>query len=123
MQNEPAAMLVFDAVAGRLTLVAPEVAVGEPVLMIVAPNADVGAGALRVHILSDAYDKDAGAPTCARWVREGLARYVHQEKFPGILERLGLRLPSSDFQNKPGTMRSLVEKNLAGHRRDTGVRR
>lgn len=115
-------MLVFDAVVGRLTFIAQEIVV-EPVLMIVAPNVDDGASTLRVHIQSDAYDKGTGAPPCARWVREGLARYVHQEKFPGILERSGLRLPSSALQDKPGTMRGLAEKNLAGHRRELGVSR
>jgi len=95
VQNEPAATLVFDSVAGRLTFITPEVVGGTPVLMIVEPNVDVGAGALRVPILLNAYDKDAGAPPFARWMREGLLRYVNQGNSRRFWRRLGSDCPVS----------------------------
>ncbi len=40
-----------------------------------------------------------------------------QKEFPAILPRSGLQLPSTAKQNKPGTARTLTEKNLSGYTR------
>ena len=114
--EDPAAVFESDTVSRRLTFIAPETVGGAPVIVIVEPNVDVGAADLRVHILVNAYDKDGGKPPFGRWMRDGLARYVDQKKFPTILAQAGLQLPSTT-QNKPGTRKILTEKNLAGYRR------
>lgn len=66
-------------------------------------------------VLVNAYDKDGAPLPVARWLREGNARYVNQKEFPAILNASGLQLPSTAFQNKPGTGKILTEKNLAGY--------
>jgi len=118
--ESPAAVFDSDTVAGRLVVVAPETVQGSHVLMVVEPDAEIGSAALRLHLLVNAYDKDDGPPPYGRWLRDGLARYVDQKKFPTILAQAGLRLPSTAVQNKPGTRRILSEKHLAGYRRAQG---
>ena len=49
--------------------------------------------------------------------QSGLGRLVDQKVFPAVLERSGLQLSSSAWQNKPGTKKILTEKHLAGYRR------
>jgi len=112
--DDPAAVFDSDTVKGRMVFVAPELVAGSPVLIVVEPNAEIGA-TLQAHLLVNAYDKDR-APPFARWLRDDLARYVNQKKFPDVLARAGLQLPRK-AENKPGTARILTEKNLAGYRR------
>lgn len=60
--------------------------------------------------------REAGAPY-QRWVSQGLLRYVDQKKFPALFEAVaGRQLPSTALQNKPGTKRTLTERNHVGQR-------
>lgn len=109
--DAPAAVFDSDTEKGRLVFVAPELVAGSMALIIIDPKA----GALDAHLLLNAYDKDNGNPPIARWMREGLARYVDKKKFPTVLDASGLQLPGTAFQNKPGTRQILTEKNLNGY--------
>lgn len=111
--DAPAAVFDSDTVDGRLVFVAPELVSGKLALIVVEPDADPAAG-LKAHLLVNAYGKDAGAPF-ARWVNDGLARYVDQNKFPAVLARAGLQLPRKALENKPGTKKILTDKNLVGY--------
>lgn len=111
--DNPAAVFDSATVDGRLVMVAPEVINGAPVLMVVEPQQ----GGVKVHLLQNAYDKDGSPPPLGRWLREGLAHYVDQKKFPAVLGDSGLQLSSSAWQNKPGMGKILTEKNLSGYRK------
>jgi hypothetical protein len=54
----------------------------------------------------------------AQWLAAGKGRYIDKKEFPAVLRRrVGLQLPDTAYQNKPGTSNTLIEKNLAGYRR------
>ena len=59
------------------------------------------------------YDAPSQAPYL-RWISEGKMRYADKKEFPAVLRRFGLQLPETAYQNKPGTIKILNEKNLAG---------
>jgi len=119
--DSPAAVFDSETVPGRLVVVAPELVAGAPALIIVEPNAKVGSQPLVVHLLVNAYDAQGGKTPFARWARDGLLKYADQKKFPDVLARAGLQLPSTAVQNKPGTKKILSEKNLSGYRRANGL--
>ena len=112
--DNPAAVFDSDTVAGRLTMIAPELVNGDLVLMAIEPNAN----GTQVHIMVNAYNKDGGHPPIGRWLREGKGYLVDQKKFPTVLSDSGLQLSSSAWQNKPGMRKILTEKNLAGYRKE-----
>lgn len=114
--DNPAAVFDSDTVPGRLVLIAPELVNGSPVRLIVQPNSTDSRAGTTVHVLVNAYDAGGQAPFL-HWLRAGLGRFVDQRKFPAILGRLGLQLPNTVLQNKPGTKRILTEKQLGGYRK------
>lgn len=115
--ENPAAVFDSDTVPGALVFVAPELVNGSVALVTVEPDSTVSA-TLMAHEVTNAYDKDNGSPPLARWLRDGLARYVDQKEFPAVASRAGLQLSGKAFANKPGTPRILTEKNLTGWRRE-----
>jgi ADP-Ribosyltransferase in polyvalent proteins/Phage MuF-C-terminal domain len=114
--DNPAAVFDSDTVPGRLVLIAPDLVNGSPVRLIVQPNSTDSRAGTTVHVLVNAYDAGGQAPFL-HWLRAGLGRFVDQRKFPAILGRLGLQLPNTVLQNKPGTKRILTEKQLGGYRK------
>ncbi|MDO4770014.1 MAG: hypothetical protein Q4A11_06580, partial [Brachymonas sp.] len=136
--DNPAAVFDSDTQPGRLVFIAPELVRGSPVRMIIDPRPD-GKG---VNLLINAYDAERNP--FARWINDGLLRYVDTKKTtPGaksfqsrltglpdnrgrgnsadVLSRAGLQLPRKEMQNKPGMPKILTEKNLAGWRKDQSL--
>lgn len=112
--DNPSAVFDSATMPGRLVMIAPELVDGNIVMMVIEPDAKVDRR-LNVHLMVNAYSKDQGKPPIAAWARDGLTRYVNQKEFPAVLSRSGLQLPSTAFQNRPGTGKILTEKNLAGY--------
>lgn len=114
--DDPAAVFKSDTVKGRLVFVAPEPVAGAPMLMIVDPTPD--GKELKVSLLVNAYDAQGGQTPFRRWLSGGMALYADKKKFPALLaQSVGLQLPDTALQNKPGMPRILTEKNLAGWRK------
>lgn len=111
--ENPAAVFDSDTVKGSLVFIAPESFSGAPIRMIVVPNAKQGS--LEIHMLANSYDAQIKAPT-ARWVREGLLRYIDKVKSPTLLARSGLQL-SSMAQQPRGIKRKIYQySDLAKYR-------
>lgn len=90
--DDPALVFDSDTVDGRLVFFAPELLNGDPILVVLDPDAT--AHGLQVNLLVNAYDKDSGKIPMRRWVNEGLLRYYNTKKSPAILARSGLQLSS-----------------------------
>ena len=115
--ENPAAVFESDTEAGRLVVIAPETLGGAPVSIIVEPQPTAGGEKLYASLLVNAYDRPGQTPFM-RWIGDGLLRYVDKKKFPAVFAlSVGRRLPDTALQNKPGTVRILTEKNLAGWRK------
>ena len=115
--ENPAAVFESDTEAGRLVVIAPETLGGAPVSIIVEPQPTAGGENLYASLLVNAYDRPGQTPFM-RWIGDGLLRYVDKKKFPAVFAlSVGRRLPDTALQNKPGTVRILTEKNLAGWRK------
>lgn len=114
--ENPVAVFKSDTVDGRLVFIAPEMVAGSPALIIIEPNADIS-GELNAHLMVNAYDATGGKTPYARWMRDGMLKYVNKQKFPVFASRVGLRLSEKDLQNKQGSERILTEKNLSGYRK------
>lgn len=115
--DNPAAVFNSDTESGRLVFVAPEMANGGPVVMIVEPNPVAGGKAMSVSLLANAYDKSGGSPF-GRWIADGLLKYADTKTFPAVFaQSVGRQLPDTALKNKPGTGRILTEKHLSGYRR------
>ncbi len=112
----PAAVFESDTVDGRLVLVAPEPIAGASALLIVEPK-DNG---VEAHVVVNSYNAQGGMPPFARLAGEEKTRHIDRKKFPAVLTASRLQLLSTAFQNKPGTVESLTEKNLRGHSRPGG---
>lgn len=108
--DNPAMVFDSETVPGRLVFIAPETLDGVPIRMVVEPSGDGAA----VHLLVNSYDAEGRSPM-ARWMREGLLRYIDQKTTPGLSERSKLRLPG--LTEIRGRTRILTEKQLAGYRR------
>jgi len=116
--DHPAAVFNSDTVPGRLVFIAAEAVGGAPVMIVVEPKSERGGGAT-MHLMVNAYNALGGKTPFARWVRDGMLRYVHKAAFPALLANTsGLQLPGTAFTSKPGTKRILSEKNIAGWRRE-----
>ena len=72
--DNPAAVFDSDTQPGRLMFIAPELVRGSPVRMIIDPRPD-GKG---VNLLINAYDAERNP--FARWINDGLLRYVDTKK-------------------------------------------
>lgn len=117
--DNPAMVFDSETVPGRLVFIAPETLDGVPIRMVVEPSGD----GTQVHLLVNSYDAEGRSPM-ARWMREGLLRYIDQKATPGLSDRSGLRLPG--LSEIRGRNKILTEKQLAGYRRanpDTALSR
>lgn len=113
--DNPAAAFKSDSVAGRITLIAPELVDGKPVLIVLKPNGS--AGGLDAHVLVNAYEKDRpGDVPIQRWVREQKLLYLDQKRSPEISERSGLRLPRDVRQLRGYKQRVFTERDLVKYR-------
>lgn len=114
--ENPAAVFKSDT-KGGLVFIAPELIGGKPVSVIVVPDKD-GRNSLNVHLLLNAYSRSSATPF-GRWLSSGLLRFVDKKKFPALFQSVaGRQLPSTAIQNKPGTLKILTEKDLAGYRKE-----
>ena len=75
--ENPAAVFDSDTQTGRLVFIAPELLKGVPIRMIVEP--DIKENNIKVHLLVNSYDAIGKVPT-ARWLNEGLLRYLDNGK-------------------------------------------
>lgn len=111
----PAAVFDSDTVPGALVAIGPELVNGAVVMLTIEPRSEGPDRGVTISLLTNAYDKDKGPPPMGRWLREGKAWYVDKKKFPDVLRRVGLQLPDTAYQNKPGTRKILTERNLDGY--------
>ena len=89
------------------------------VLITLDPKAQGSSRTASIRLLTNAYDKDESVPPFAQWLAAGKGRYIDKKEFPAVLRRrVGLQLPDTAYQNKPGTPQILTEKNLAGYMRN-----
>ena len=119
--DNPAAVFASATIEGDLVFVAPELVNGSVVLITLNPKAQGGSRKATVRLLTNAYDKDESMPPFSSWLATGKARYINKKEFPAVLRRFGLQLPETAYQNKPGTIKILNEKNLAGYRKEQGA--
>ncbi len=113
--ENPVAAFRSDTVDGRLTLIAPELVDGKPVLIVLQPNGSMGG--LNAHVLVNAYEKDnPGKVPTKRWVDEQKLLYLDQKKSPEVGERSGLRLPGDVRQLRGYKQRVLTENDLFKYR-------
>lgn len=117
--ENPIAAFQSDTVKGRITMVAPELVDGKPVLIVLNPNGSVGG--LDVHVLVNAYEKDnpAGVPVM-RWVREGKLLYLDENKSPAFGARSGLQLPRGVRQLRGYNQRVKTGADLVKYRVERG---
>ncbi|PJK01450.1 hypothetical protein CO615_04010 [Lysobacteraceae bacterium NML75-0749] len=113
--ENPVAAFESDTVDGRITLVAPDLVDGKPVLVVLEPNGSMAG--MDVHVAVNAYEKDnaAGVPT-ARWVRNGKLLYLDQKRSPTFSERSGLQLPRDVRQLRGYKHRVQTEADLHKYR-------
>ncbi len=111
-------MLNIKTSDAPLFVVAHELVNGSVVLITLDPKAQGSSRKASIRLLTNAYDKDESVPPFAQWLAAGKGRYIHKKEFPAVLRRVGLQLPDTAYQNKPGTPQILTEKNLAGYRRN-----
>ncbi|PUE08980.1 hypothetical protein B9Z51_08585 [Limnohabitans sp. T6-5] len=112
--DNPAAVFDSATVNGALVIIAPDLVGGAVVMITLDPRAQGQRRASEIRLLTNAYDKDGSPPPFSQWFAQGNARYIDKKVFPAVLRRVGLQLPDTAYQNKPGTKKILTEKNLAG---------
>ncbi|THJ32423.1 hypothetical protein E8K88_12040 [Lampropedia aestuarii] len=113
--DQPAAVFESATIKGDMVVIAPELVDGSIVMLTIDPNASAGRG-VSVRLLTNAYDRDGGAPPFQSWYNQGLARYIDKKVFPAVLQRVGVQ-SSNTVQSKPGIPKILSEKNLDGYRK------
>lgn len=113
--ENPVAAFESNTVDGRITLVAPDLVDGKPVLVVLEPNGSMAG--MDVHVAVNAYEKDnaAGVPT-ARWVRNGKLLYLDQKRSPTFGERSKLQLPGEVRQLRGYKHRVQTEADLHKYR-------
>ena len=97
--ENPAAVFKSDTVEGRLVFIAPELLSGQPILMIVEPNAKEGRAT--VNLLVNCYDGNAETMPVQRRVKQEKLLYINNEKSRVISAASRLQLPTREQQNKP----------------------
>lgn len=113
--DNPVSVFASATTVGDLVFVAPELVNGSVVLITLDPKAQGSSRTASIRLLTNAYDKDESVPPFAQWLAVGKGRYIDKKEFPAVLRRVGLQLPDTAYQNKPGTHLILSEKNLAGY--------
>ncbi len=117
--ENPVAAFKSDTDAGRITLIAPDLVDGKPVLIVLQPNGAMGG--LSAHVLVNAYEKDRpGAVPVQRWVDEQKLLYLDQKRSPEISERSGLQLPRDVRQLRGYKAKVLTEADLVNYRQTNG---
>lgn len=114
---------VFERDDGNLTVVAPELKSGQPI--IIGVTADVASpsdvtGKVRFHLLLTAYNKDKGVMPLERMVREGQLRYIDQRKTPEFNKNSRHRLPSSSSELRGYGQRVYTGADLFKYRQTNG---
>ena len=96
-------------------LLPPELLNGQPILMIVEPNAQEGRAT--VNLLVNSYDGNVETMPISRWVKQEKLLYINNVRSRDISAASRLQLPAREQQNKPGSLEKiLTEKNLVKYR-------
>lgn len=115
--ENPAAVFDSDTVKGSLVFIAPELYKGAPIRMIVEPNVRD----IKVNLLISAYDAGGKNPA-ARWVRDGLLRYIDKAKSHNYLKSAGLQLPSTLSEARGLGRKILVDSDLVKYRENNAAK-
>ena len=110
--ENPAAVFDSDTQNERLVFIAPELLNGAPICMIVEPN--IKENNIKVHLLVNSYDAIGKVPT-ARWVNDGLLRYLDKGKSREFLTTSRLQLPRVLQEARSSKRRILVDSDLVKH--------
>ncbi|HET7301292.1 MAG TPA: LPD38 domain-containing protein, partial [Oleiagrimonas sp.] len=113
--DNPVAVFDSETVPGRLVAIAPELRDGSPIRMILDPAAD----GMEVNLLVNAYDARGRSPM-ARWLDDGLLRYVNKNEARGWLSRSGLRLPGLLNPPRVSGEKILTQRDLVKYRAARG---
>ena len=108
--ENPALVFDSDTTQGRLVFIAPEMVNGNPVRIIVEPNA---AGGVKAHLLVNAYDAQGGS--FRRWESDGLLRYVDRNKYAHVSGTFQPRLAGLPGDRGRGSI--VTDKQYNGWRR------
>ena len=105
---------VFERDDGKLTLIAPELKDGRPIVVGLAPRTGRTPqhGGKQLHVVVTAFGKDRGPLPVSRWVEEGRLRYLDQKKTPDFVRRSGLRLPSTADELRGSKVKVHTDRDL-----------
>jgi hypothetical protein len=112
--ENPVAVFDSETVPGRLVFIAPDTVNGDPIVMIIEPDTELGN--VEINLMVNAYDRSGHTAPVRRWTEQGLLRYLDKKRSPAFSGTSGLRLPGVNHLQQGLKGKILTQKDLVKYR-------